>query len=332
VRLNMNYEVPLEKMALLEAKPTQGDFGMTGARLIAPGDPFRSVLFYRVCKLGRGRMPYLGSSVVDERGGALLHDWIRQLPPAADGTENAGPIWAQRQTEERLVTRLAAAAPLGQAELETIIGQALSSVSSALRLLWALDSNRLVPARRLAVVARAASHPNPLVRDLFERFVPEDQRVQTLGVEIKPERILGLQGSPDRGRDLFFRETGPQCYTCHRIGQQGRDFGPDLSHIGQKYSREQVLENILLPSKTIEPKFVGFLVETKDGSSHSGLVMQKTKTELVLKEVGGHVITIPAADISRLQQLQLSLMPEQLLQSLTAQQAADLIDFLSALK
>ena len=50
------------------------------ARLLAPGDPFRSVLFYRMSKLGSGRMPRLGSSVIDAFGLSLIHSWIDQLP------------------------------------------------------------------------------------------------------------------------------------------------------------------------------------------------------------------------------------------------------------
>lgn len=38
----------------------------------------------------------------------------------------------------------------------------------------------------------------------------------------------------DRGRELFFADG---CYGCHTIGKIGTPIGPDLSHIGTKYSR-----------------------------------------------------------------------------------------------
>lgn len=38
----------------------------------------------------------------------------------------------------------------------------------------------------------------------------------------------------DRGRELFFADG---CYGCHTIGKMGTPIGPDLSHIGTKYSR-----------------------------------------------------------------------------------------------
>jgi mono/diheme cytochrome c family protein len=64
----------------IEQPPVQGTFGIAHARLIAPGDPFRSVLYYRMAKTGSGRMPHVGSDVVDRAGLALLHDWIGNLP------------------------------------------------------------------------------------------------------------------------------------------------------------------------------------------------------------------------------------------------------------
>ena len=40
------------------------------------------------------------------------------------------------------------------------------------------------------VVEKAAQHQEVTVRDLFERFLPPDQRVQRLGTVIDPDEIL----------------------------------------------------------------------------------------------------------------------------------------------
>src|SRR5205807_794278 len=57
---------------------------IANAAIIAPADPYRSVLYYRMSKLGGGRMPHIGSGVADDEGLALIHDWIRQLPVRAE--------------------------------------------------------------------------------------------------------------------------------------------------------------------------------------------------------------------------------------------------------
>ena len=51
------------------------------ARVLAPGDPERSLLWLRMNKLGRGRMPHVASSVIDPAGVRLVRAWIEQLPP-----------------------------------------------------------------------------------------------------------------------------------------------------------------------------------------------------------------------------------------------------------
>ena len=48
--------------------------------IIAPGDPAGSVLYYRMSKLGGGRMPRVGSNQVDEHATRMIHDWIARMP------------------------------------------------------------------------------------------------------------------------------------------------------------------------------------------------------------------------------------------------------------
>src|SRR5262249_6280138 len=199
-----------------------------------PGDPYRSVLYYRMAKLGRGRMPHVGSETVDESGLQLIHDWIRQLPVRSE----------DRALMEKLRTL---DEPNGRAG---VIKQLLSSTSSALMLADALGHNLLAEALRAQVLTEALASPDSQVRDLFERFVPDDQRIKRLGSVVKPEQILALKGNADRGRELFFKSAGPQCVNCHRIAGTGSTLGPDLTRIAQKYTRAQILESILEPSKT----------------------------------------------------------------------------------
>ena len=54
--------------------------GIDNARIIAPGDPARSVLITRISTRGENMMPPLGSNVIDNEGVALITDWITSLP------------------------------------------------------------------------------------------------------------------------------------------------------------------------------------------------------------------------------------------------------------
>jgi putative heme-binding domain-containing protein len=368
--LELRYEVPLDQTKTLEVRPVQGTFDLPGAQILAPGDPYRSVLFYRVSKLGRGRMPHLGSEIVDDRGLRLLHDWIRQLPihkderalleklrgldepavaahereewPArlkeaalaiakADGRDRPTPEDRQ-QAEVRLRAQAAGRVRARAAERAEAIGKLLANPGSALMLAEAVGEGRVPASVRREVVKAAAGSLDAQVRDLFERFLPDDQRVKRLGTLIKPEQVLRLKGDPARGRQLFFKAAGLQCVNCHRIGGTGSTLGPDLSQIGKKYTRAQILENILEPSKTIDPQYQTYLVETEDGKLYTGLLGSKTTKEIVLRTAADKEERLPAAKVVSMAPQKTSLMPEQLLRDLTAEQAADLVEFLASLR
>src|SRR5206468_6697353 len=80
VDLELHAFVDMDKTKAIDVPPHQGGFDLPDARVIAPGAPDRSTLYYRMAKFGRGRMPRLGSDWPDEAGLALIRDWIDHLP------------------------------------------------------------------------------------------------------------------------------------------------------------------------------------------------------------------------------------------------------------
>lgn len=69
----------LADTGMIDVAPGQGHMGLENARIVAPGAPERSVLLERIRTLGSGRMPSIGSHVVDEAGVELLVQWIQDL-------------------------------------------------------------------------------------------------------------------------------------------------------------------------------------------------------------------------------------------------------------
>jgi putative heme-binding domain-containing protein len=315
----LNLEAPLKEASLLGAKPVQGDLGLPDARVIAPGDPARSVLLYRLASEGRAHMPYLGSKIVDERGLLLVRDWIAGL--SRDNDEVAPVTVAQRDRERESLRALrrgeiAALAPL------------LATGSGALSVMLDLLDRRLPAAVRSAAIAQGAAIADPLRRDLFERFLPKAQRREVLGANFKPEQILARGGDAARGRAVF----ATACVACHRADGAGIDFGPDLSRIGAKYDRAALLEHIVAPNALVDPAWQLVTVALRDGNAKSGFVVTRDGAALALKVAGGAVEKIPAAQVARTTSTRTSLMPEGVLGNLTAAEAADLLAFLAALK
>jgi putative heme-binding domain-containing protein len=305
------HDVPPAEMNLESVRPTLGMFDLTDPYLVCGGDPSRSALLFRVSKLGQGRMPQVGSEVVDEAGVQLLRRWIATRPPAP--CDPAG----QRA---RALDKAASA--------KNDFDRLLSSTTGALDVLGALET--LPEPARQEAIRRALGRPPGMVRDLFETFEPPAQRRERLGLSIRPERILGLKGDPERGR-VMFANPALQCAKCHRIQAGPETVGPDLSKIAEKNTRAQLLESILEPSKKNDPKYVASILQTKSGEVLSGIVVSKTETELVLRDADKET-RIQMSRVARIVPQEKSLMPEGLLQHLTAQEAADLIAYLESLR
>jgi hypothetical protein len=73
----------LDKTGAINARPLVPLLG-TESKVIAPGHPEQSELYHRITLPTGGRMPLLGSDVVDKAGTELIKQWILSLPPAAE--------------------------------------------------------------------------------------------------------------------------------------------------------------------------------------------------------------------------------------------------------
>ena len=73
--------LPLEELGIVNTKPGQGGFGLTDPRVLVPGDANRSMLLHRLTKTGLGRMPHIGSNVVDDKAAQLLREWVTEMKP-----------------------------------------------------------------------------------------------------------------------------------------------------------------------------------------------------------------------------------------------------------
>jgi uncharacterized repeat protein (TIGR03806 family) len=82
-QMELEFNTALDKMRLIDVPPVHHRFDIDQARLIAPGDPERSVLLHRIAHRGTktGQMPQVGTNVVDESAVKLMRQWIESLRP-----------------------------------------------------------------------------------------------------------------------------------------------------------------------------------------------------------------------------------------------------------
>jgi len=81
--MDLEYTASLKKFNAIDVAPLHHQFGLDDPRLIAPGHPERSVLFYRLSHRGpgSGQMPQLATNLADEQAVKLFDQWIRSLRP-----------------------------------------------------------------------------------------------------------------------------------------------------------------------------------------------------------------------------------------------------------
>lgn len=77
--MELAFKTPTDKARIVDVRPMHDKFGLPEARLIAPGDPERSVLLYRLTHRGKGQMPPLAASRVDDQAVELLREWVSKL-------------------------------------------------------------------------------------------------------------------------------------------------------------------------------------------------------------------------------------------------------------
>lgn len=135
-------------------------------------------------------------------------------------------------------------------------------------------------------------------------------------------------GDAGRGRRIFLENDGLACLKCHKFGDQGGEVGPDLTSIGAKRSREQILEGIVLPNESIEEAFVQETLATDEGKVVTGRVERETPDHLVLITPEGQRVQVAKSSIE-LRRRGRSAMPEDLREKISPRELRNLVEFLA---
>ena len=138
-------------------------------------------------------------------------------------------------------------------------------------------------------------------------------------------------GDAGRGMKVFASEKAA-CSKCHIVKGNERKAGPSLQTIGDKFTRDQLIQSVLEPSARIHPDHATTTVQTLAGKTIAGVLQSRSKKELKLFDINGKTVTIAVADIENEKQSRTSLMPAKLFETVTADQFADLIAYLQTLR
>ena len=202
---------------------------------------------------------------------------------------------------------------------------ALEQDPSRIRLLLNAIKNEEVQSWTLNFSQKRAliMNKDPQIRNLAHSLL-EDQPGEREKVVRRYEAALDLKGEAFRGEQVFKRV----CSKCHKKNGVGAEVGPDLGTV-QNRPAPLLLEDILVPSKSIAQKYEAYVVDTASGGIQEGVLGSQTPTTITLRKEEGKEIIIPRKDIKRMYLANLSAMPADLEKQVDIQQMADLLKFLT---
>ena len=139
------------------------------------------------------------------------------------------------------------------------------------------------------------------------------------------------QGNATAGRAVY--ETGKGiCIACHKIGDKGREIGPNLSRIGGIRVERDLVESILFPNYNIARDYDLHSFQLTDGSTVLGLIKARAAEGITITEASGQVRLLAQNTITSTTMLTTSLMPAGLDALLGEQDLLDLVAYLRSLK
>ena len=137
------------------------------------------------------------------------------------------------------------------------------------------------------------------------------------------------KGDRKKGEEVFARQG---CMVCHTTKKGEALKGPFMGQVGAVLSPEQIAESILKPNASISQGFATVQVTTKDGQALVGFVTAQSAESIEVRDISGRASRIRTDNIKEQKKLDVSMMPAGLADSLSIEEFASLIAFLSSKK
>jgi putative heme-binding domain-containing protein len=134
------------------------------------------------------------------------------------------------------------------------------------------------------------------------------------------------KGDAGRGEALFRSRA---CATCHTGSTR---LGPDLTAVTTRFSRPDLFDAIIYPSRDVAPPYRVTRIETHAGQVYYGIVAFFSADGVILQTGAATTVRLATPDIASQSPSTRSLMPNGLLKGLKPEDLADLYIYLQTLK
>lgn len=159
-------------------------------------------------------------------------------------------------------------------------------------------------------------------------LIAQDNEKEILG-RYRAAALMG--GDAGRGK-VVFESKQAACAKCHVLSGKEKKAGPKLGTIGDKFTRDQLIQSVLEPSAQIHPDHATTTVVTTAGKTINGVLQSRTGKEIQLLDGEGKLVRIPIGMIELEKPSKTSLMPTGLNKTVKAGQFADLVAYMGTLR
>ncbi len=249
-----------------------------------------------------------------------------QLAPAV-GAKAIESLQAARATglADQL---LAARKQLGPTISQSIIRLLLNRAETTTTLLNAIEQGR-VQFAELQLDQRQAilNHPDREIAKRAGELMKSQGAMVTSNRQALVESwkaVAEATGNFDNGLVMYKKH----CAQCHKHGELGTAIGPNLTGMAV-HPKEEILMNILDPSRSVENNFRTYQILTTDGKVINGMLAGESANAIRLIDTQGKEQQVLRAEIEEMSASAKSLMPEGFESSISKTEMADLLAFLN---
>jgi len=205
-----------------------------------------------------------------------------------------------------------------------------ASLPNFIAKLHAAAKSTLTPEETTALADVLAAYvppgPRPNKAPAKKRTLVKEWRMEDLEPSLGE---VAKNRSFERGKEVF---ESAQCVLCHKFGNEGGAVGAELTAASSKYTRRDILESIIEPSKVISEQYQNTMIMTTSGKILDGRILEENADRIVLQPnpLQPEKLEIKKANIDKRAPSKVSPMPQGLVNTFTKDEILDLLAFIES--
>ena len=161
-----------------------------------------------------------------------------------------------------------------------------------------LTANKVADDMRLDLIEAASKRSSSAIKQKLNVFEASRSKNDPLA----PSRETLAGGNARRGMNIFIQKAEVSCQRCHTVVTRGQKLGgkvgPELSDVGLRLKREEILESIVVPNKKIAQGFETAVLSTVDGKVITGVFKSESDKEIRLMTPEGNAVVVAKSDVN----------------------------------